>query len=184
MPPRQTSDLPNIWLLSDERNDAALEDALARLPQRSALVFRHYHLSPAKRRARFAVLAAKARGHGHAVIVSGAPTLALKWGADGVYGPPAALGSSEQLLRIATAHDLPELVAARRAGADAAMLSPVFATRSHDGARGLGPVRFRLLAAKAGLPVIALGGMDAARAKRLQCPRWAAIDGLASPPTP
>jgi len=58
------------------------------------------------------------------------------------------------------------------------LLSPVFPTRSHPGQPTLGPVRFRLLAARAGLPVIALGGMNRATARRLAWPRWAAIDGL------
>jgi thiamine-phosphate pyrophosphorylase len=62
--------------------------------------------------------------------------------------------------------------------ADAVVLSPVFATRSHPGATPLGPLRFRLLARRAGLPVIALGGMDARRARRIGATRWAAIDGL------
>jgi thiamine-phosphate pyrophosphorylase len=39
-------------------------------------------------------------------------------------------------------------------------------------------VRFRLLARQAGLPVIALGGMSAPRARALGWRCWAAIDGL------
>jgi thiamine-phosphate pyrophosphorylase len=41
-------------------------------------------------------------------------------------------------------------------------------------------VRFRLLAARAGVTVIALGGMTRRRAGRLRTPRWAAIDGISS----
>ena len=62
--------------------------------------------------------------------------------------------------------------------ADAVLLSPVFATRSHPGGARLGPLRFRLLAAKSRAPVIALGGMNHHTARRLRSPRWAAIDGL------
>jgi thiamine-phosphate pyrophosphorylase len=58
------------------------------------------------------------------------------------------------------------------------LLSPVFATRSHPGAATLGPVRFRLLAARSLVPVIALGGMDTRRARRLGTRDWAAVDGL------
>ena len=61
--------------------------------------------------------------------------------------------------------------------ADALVLSPVFATRSHPGAPPLGPLRFRLLARQARVPVIALGGMTARRAAALGA-AWAAIDGL------
>ena len=42
--------LPQLWLLSDARNDAGLEQALRRLPRGSGFVLRHYHLPPAERR--------------------------------------------------------------------------------------------------------------------------------------
>jgi thiamine-phosphate pyrophosphorylase len=62
--------------------------------------------------------------------------------------------------------------------ADAVLLSPVFPTRSHPGAAALGPARFRLMARHAQMPVVALGGMTVRTARRLDWPRWAAIDGL------
>jgi thiamine-phosphate pyrophosphorylase len=108
------------------------------------------------------------------VILSGSPTEARRWGADGSYGKPLRSPG----LRLVTAHSLREIAAARRAKAHAIVLSPVFATRSHPGAARLGPIRFRLLAARAGVPVIALGGMTAQCARRLGALHWAAIDGL------
>lgn len=170
--------LPQLWLISDARNDAALEIALARLPRGSGLVFRHYHLDPAARRARYRRLRALAKAHGHVVVLSGDAGLARRWRADGAYGPGGVLGRGAALLRLVTVHSLRELARARRA--DAVLLSPVFPTRSHPGGRLLGPLRFRLVAARARVPVIALGGMDATRARRLRWPRWAAIDGLAA----
>lgn len=176
--------LPSLWLLSDARNDAALEAALHRLPRGSGFIFRHYHLPPAARRARFAALAALARRRGHAVVLAGSMAQARRWGADGAYAAPERLGpggSGNGGLRLATAHSLRELAAARRTRADAVLLSPAFPTRSHPGGEALGPLRFRLLAGRAGLPVIALGGMDERGARRLRWPRWAAIDGLSPP---
>lgn len=82
------------------------------------------------------------------------------------------------MLRIVAVHDMRELGAAQRAGADAVMLSPAFPTRSHPGKRALGPVRFRLLARHASVPVIALGGMTFRRARSFDLRHWAAIDGL------
>jgi thiamine-phosphate pyrophosphorylase len=171
--------LPRIWLLSDARNDAVLEAALARLPRGSGFVFRHHHLAPADRRARFARLARIARARGHLVILAGTASAALAWGADGAYGAPRMLASRRAgLLALATVHDLDELAAARRIGADAVLLSPVFPTRSHPGAPTLGALRFRAIAARASMPVIALGGMNPGTARRLGWPRWAAVDGL------
>ena len=85
---RDKQSLPLIWLLSDARNDAQLEQALADLPRGSGFVFRHYHLSPEARRARFDTLAALARRRGHAVVLAGTQD----WGADGRYGAPSGWG--------------------------------------------------------------------------------------------
>lgn len=170
--------LPLLWLLSDARNDARLEAALARLPAGSGFVFRHYHLDDAARKARFARLAGIARERGHRLVVSGTPAQAREWGADGVYGRVDRLGEPDGLLRLATAHDGGEIQAAVAARADALFLSPVFPSRSHPGAKALGVHGFAVLAQQASVPVIALGGMTAARARALDWPRWGAIDGL------
>ncbi len=173
---------PQLWLLSDARNDAVLEAALARLPRGSGFIYRHYHLPPVERLARFARLARLARARGHTVVLADSALTAREWGADGIYGAPRALcPRRDDLLRLATVHSLAEMAAARRMGADAVLLSPVFATRTHPGAGFLGPLRWRLLAGKAGaMPVIALGGMNARTARRLNWPHWAAIDGLSA----
>lgn len=193
---RRQPSLPTLWLISDARNDAALERALRGLPRGSGFIFRHYHLDPATRRPRFDALARIARARGHMVVLAGTAKEARRWGADGSYGAsgpittcasggkwtgpyhctrsPPARGCG---LILATAHSLRQI--ARCRGADAILLSPVFPTRSHPGARALGPLRFHLLAARARVPVIALGGMNPARARRLRHARWAAIDGLA-----
>lgn len=170
--------LPRLWLISDARNDAGLEAALARLPRGNGFVFRHYHLDETDRRRRFDRLAAVARDGGQLVILSGTGELARAWGADGAYGAADGLGKQPGLLRLATAHNASELSLTNRAQADGVFLSPVFATRSHPGGDCLGVARFCALAALAEMPVIALGGMTAARARELDWPRWAAVDGL------
>ena len=168
--------LPRLWLISDARNDAALEKALARLPRGSGLIFRHYHLPEPERRARFRKLARLARLRGHCAVLSGTARQARCWGADGAYGAPQVLAKGPEVLRLATVHSLREL---RRAGrADAVLLSPLYPTRSHPGGTVLGPVRALLMACNARQPVIALGGMTPAKARRLPLFGWAAIDGL------
>ena len=177
MPARQT--FPELWLLSDERNDAALKEALRRLPRGSGFIFRHYHLPPEQRIARWFDLRGIARGRGHVTILADSSLTAREWGADGIYGAPRALyPTTRDLLTLATAHSLADIGLANSVGADAVLLSPAFPTRSHSGAAVLGPLRFRALAAHAQMPVIALGGMNAHTARRLDWPRWAAIDGL------
>ncbi|MGI8942971.1 MAG: thiamine phosphate synthase [Qipengyuania sp.] len=166
--------------MSDARNDARLNAALAQLPRGSGFVFRHYHLHPDARRVRFDDLAAIARDAGHLVALSGRGEEARRWGADGIYGH-AMLRPADGLIRLATAHDAAELQAANTAQADGVFLSPVFPTASHPHGRTLGAAAFLDLAGKSQVPVIALGGMTRARAEHLGWPRWGAIDGLAPP---
>lgn len=163
--------IPPLWLLSDARNDAVLEAVLKRLSKGSGFIFRHYHLNEAERFARYQRLRRLCRMRGIWVVLSGTEAQARRWRADAAYGEGAA---------IATAHSLRELRKAH--AAQAVLLSPVHATRSHPGAKSLGAVRFLMLAKAARVPVIALGGMTARRARALPMGRgihgWAAIDGL------
>lgn len=177
---RQSS-LPMLWLLSDARNDAALAPALTALPRGSGFVFRHHHLAPFERAARFRMLAPAARAGGHLVVVADDAATARAWGADGVYGAGVHAAVPGALLRLATAHRGEELAAAAASGVDGVFLSPVFATRSHPGAATLGVHGFHVLAQASPVPVIALGGMNPARARELAWPRWGAIDGLGLP---
>jgi thiamine-phosphate pyrophosphorylase len=171
--------LPRLWLISDARNDAQLARALKMLPRGSGFIYRHYHLPDPARWARFRMLRRIAKAQGHRVILADSALTARAWGADGIYGAPRSLTPRRHgLLHLATAHNLHEVGLAARLGADAVLLSPVFATATHPGGAVLGSVRFHLLARQSPLPVIALGGMTAAHARALNWPCWAAIDGL------
>ena len=166
--------VPRRVLLSDARNDAGLERALARLGTGDALVFRHYHLSGRERRQRFERLARLARLRGVAVIGARLPS---GWRVDGSYGSAREV-SGQGGVRLATAHSLQEIGAAVRARADAILLWPALRSTLHPGGIVLGPLRRLLLARQSPLPVIALGGMTRARARQLPIHGWAAIDGL------
>jgi thiamine-phosphate pyrophosphorylase len=61
----------------------------------------------------------------------------------------------------AAAHSLEALDRAAAAGADAALLSPVFQTGSHPDAPALGASEFARLSGLARIPVYALGGITA-----------------------
>lgn len=175
--------MPTLWLISDARNDAVLERAIRRLPLGSGLVFRHYHLEPKARRARFDRLAKLVRARGGMIVLAGDMRTAKRWRADGCYGAPVG-GADGTLIRLLTVHDMRELARAHRACGDVQVLiSPVFSTRTHPGGGALGVARFSSLARLSRLPVIALGGMTAARYRRIASAvtGWAAIDGLSHP---
>lgn len=163
MPRRQP--LPRLWLMTDERQGEGLWEALERLPRGSGVVFRHYGLAPAERRKLFDRVKRVAKRR-RLLMLAGTGLRG-----DGVHG------GRGRGFRSASAHNLRELKAAERSGAKLVFLSPVFPTRSHPGARTLGPVRFGLIAGQARIPVIALGGVDGRKARRLpNIYGWAGID--------
>lgn len=169
--------LPTLWLLTDERQGEALWTALARLPRGSGVVTRHYGLTDAPRASFLDRLERLARRRGLQLAhirhdVQRAKTL---------YAPPLSPVKRKGRALICPVHNSRELAAAHRAHADMILLSPLFPTRSHPGARGLGPSRFAALARISRMPVIALGGMgkrQAIRARRLGAVGWAGIDAF------
>jgi thiamine-phosphate pyrophosphorylase len=164
--------LPRVWMLTDERQGEAMWDAIARLPKGTGVVVRHYSLPLVDR----LQMARRIREAGRYVAFAGTDDEARKAGTQAVYGTSRRRGG---LPRLYPVHNHSEIRAAERAGAALLLLSPVFPTRSHPGARTLGPSRFARLAASARTPVIALGGMTSTRFTRLQklgAQGWAAID--------
>jgi thiamine monophosphate synthase len=117
-------------------------------------------------------------------LVAGDAALARRVKADGVHLPQYQLrGGRPAGLKIVTAacHTRAALARAAAVGVDLALVSPVFATRSHAGAPALGPHRFARLIRGAAVPVAALGGITPQTAKRLRplnVAGVAAIDGL------
>jgi len=170
---RSNQPLPRLWLMTDERQGEGVLDAVARLPEGAGIVFRHYRLPEVARRDLFERVRA---AHPGLLLLAGPAALADRWGADGRHGRGQGLG-----LKSAPVHDYAEIRAAERNGADLLFLSPVFATASHPGAKTLGVARFAWLARRTPLPVIALGGMNAARGQRLAsfgAYGWAGIDAF------
>ena len=161
--------------------------AAAALPAGAAVVLRHYDIPEPEREDLGRRLAALCRRRGLALLVAGDLRLAIRLGAAGLHLPehrlaaiPAARRHGLPLVTVA-AHGEATLMRAAGLGADAALLSPVFATASHPGTRTLGPVRFARLVHRAKLPVYALGGIDSMTAPRLTgsgAAGLAAIGGL------
>jgi thiamine-phosphate pyrophosphorylase len=175
--------LPALVLMTD---DERLPDPLAAaraLPRGSMIVVRARQSS---HRAKLAwSLRAIARDRGLSLLVANDPALADRVQACGLHLSEAnARRAAEwrarrpQWLITAAAHSLAACSRARQWGADAAFLAPVFATATHPNERGLGPVRARVLAGMAPLPVYALGGMTAQSATRLRHSEFAGIAAI------
>jgi thiamine-phosphate pyrophosphorylase len=161
---RRRQSLPHLWLMTDERLGDGLWHALERLPRGGGVIFRHYATPPAERRRLFDAVRRVARRRGLLLLLAGSPREAVGWRADGAHGRSPHSRAARPLVRTAPAHGPADL----RRRIDALLLSPVFATRSHPGAPVIGPVRFGLWLRNAAVPVIALGGMDAGRLRRLK----------------
>jgi thiamine-phosphate pyrophosphorylase len=171
--------------MTDERQGEALFPALERLPRGGGVVFRHYSLPEPERRLLFDEVRGVTCRRGLLLMLGGDSELAAAWRADGSHGLCGGHASARGLLRSASVHNLEELRAAESAGADFIFVSPVFPTRSHPDAPALGTEGFAAIACQARVPVIALGGMDEARARSLSglgMYGWAGIDAWAPEP--
>jgi len=149
---RQT--VPSQWLVADERSGDGLWSALRRLPRGSGVLFL-YREMPKRQRAR---LLAKLRNRGRQ---------------RGLLLADEAAGEAARI------HDLAELRSALLRRTPLIFLSPIFSTRSHPEWTPLSRLKAAAMIRVATAPVIALGGMNEKRfrrVKRLGFQGWAGID--------
>lgn len=171
MRPRHPAIVPRLWLMTDERMPDLIA-SVRRLPRGSGIVFRHYKTPLHERRRLFRRLHRIAVARGLLIVRAGGDRMA------GEAGTHARRGGGFATWPV---HDRKEAVRAVRCGADALFVSPIHATRSHAGARGIGGREGRRIGQGFGVPLIALGGMDARRFRHLAARGfhgWAAIDAL------
>jgi thiamine-phosphate pyrophosphorylase len=173
--------LPRLWFLTDPKRTLNPERSAERLPAGAGVIYRHYGAMD-----RFSIgakLARICRRRRLILLVSADPLLAQRIGADGVHWPERRVrGGLARRTRITTmsAHGYRAVMRARRLGADAVILSPVFESASPSADPAMGALRFRQMARSAGLPVYALGGVSAANASSAMshAAGWAAIDSV------
>jgi thiamine-phosphate pyrophosphorylase len=173
---------PRLWLFTDPLRLPDPLPVAARLPRGAGVVARGLAPDALRRLARLA----RARGIILVVAAEGRAALALRAGlhlperraARGLlpFLRARRAGAPWALLTLADHGGQSGARRARRLQPDLAFLSPVFATASHPGAPGLGPLRWAALARRLPGGVAALGGIGAGNARRL--PRRAA--GLAA----
>jgi thiamine-phosphate pyrophosphorylase len=187
--PRGRIRLPALLFMTDPARVPDPEAVARRLPSGSGVAFRAFDAPDAVARGRR--LAAIARRRRLALLAGADPGLARAIGARGVHLPERVGQLAAPIRRArpdwivtAAAHDARAVLRALRAGADAVVISPVFESRSPSAGRPLGPLRFAVLARLAKGRAYALGGVDAATAKRLLgsgAMGLAAVDGLLEP---
>jgi thiamine-phosphate pyrophosphorylase len=180
--------LPALILMTDEVRVPDPLAAARALPRGSAVILRH---TDAEARAKLGhALIELVRDRRLMLLVAGDAPLAAEIGAHGLHLPEARMRDAVHWRALrpwwtitAAAHSARALATARIAGVDAALLAPVFATPSHPERKPLGLLRARLIAARAAIPVYALGGVNAETVARLAHANFAgiaAIGGLLS----
>jgi thiamine-phosphate pyrophosphorylase len=175
--------LPRLLFFTDPARTPNLEAVAARLPRGAGVVFRAFGAKDAVERGRRLVRAAHRRG---VMVLAGADAgLAAAIGADGIHLPERLAGRAVGLKRgrpgwivTCAAHSEAAIVRARRAGADAVVVSPVFESASPSAGRALGALKFTMLVNDAGVPVYALGGVSARTVRRLSGVRLAGVAGV------
>jgi thiamine-phosphate pyrophosphorylase len=173
--------VPALFFFTDPARIADPVAVAERLPRGAVVVYRHFGATDRGLVARR--LARICRQRRLKLLIAADPSLAVRVGADGVHWPerllPAQRGPG--LVTVA-AHDAAGLARAAAFGADAVILAPIFPTRSGSGRAPIGLFRASQWARAAALPVVALGGVTAARARRLAGRGFAglaAVDALA-----
>jgi thiamine-phosphate pyrophosphorylase len=184
--------LPALIFMTDRVRAPDPFAVIARLGPDCAVIFRDYDSAARPLLAQELLNACRANNVTFLVGSDGA--LAESAGADGLHIPehliaeiPTWRQKHANWLITTAAHSAKALTAAHAAGADAALLSPVFATKSHPETQNgtkptLGADGFALLAEASPLPVYALGGINpenAAKIKGRNVAGLAAIGALA-----
>ena len=177
--------LPPLILMTDSKRLPDPEAALSGLDRGNAIILRHYDDPNREELARR--LVSRCRQRGIRLLIAGDVRLAAAVGADGVHLPEALArrGPGNWIrwrrpgwLVTAAAHSPAALFLAEKAGADAALLSPVFPTLSHPGGRTIGPLLFAAWRRSSPLPVYALGGLSLTSVRRLAASGAAGIAGI------
>jgi thiamine-phosphate pyrophosphorylase len=165
--------LPGLLFFTDPVRTPDPETIAARLPRGAAIVFRAFGAADAEARGRRLKAIAKARG---LILLVGADArLAARLGADGVHLPERLAHRARWLkaahpgwIVTAAAHSARAARQELAAGADAVVVSTVFASRSASAGRPMGPVRLALLVRGVNGSVYGLGGIDNKKARLLK----------------
>jgi thiamine-phosphate pyrophosphorylase len=171
--------VPRLIVMTDRARLPDPAVVAAQLPRGSLIILRDYDAPD--RRALGEIWRRLTRQYGLLLSVAADPALAQALKADGLHWPqgllPARIRGPNRLVT-ASAHDQASVRRASRAGVDLVILSPVFPTQSHEGARPLRLYQFRRLLRAARVPIAALGGLNASNVRHLIAPRPAAFAGI------
>jgi len=169
--------------MTDEDRGGDPFDMVRQLPKNSILIFRHY-TDPTRVQLAHQIVRACRRA-GVYCLIAGDIGLARKSKSDGVHFPEHQLGRlpvrrfmPTQWITTGAAHNHKSIRRIEVLGLDAALLSPVFSSKSHPGAKALGIWKFTVISRRAEVPVIALGGVRVDHLRRLRLAGASGVAGI------
>ena len=150
--------------MSDAHRGGDPLEVIKTLPKGSFMIFRHYQ---EKNRAALAKkVLSKCRQRKILCLIGADIQLALKLNADGVHLPEAHLKKighrpkvHKNMIITAATHSFKMVRRAYSLKINAAILSPVYKTKSHPGAPTIGRLQFAKICKHSKIPIIALGGI-------------------------
>jgi thiamine-phosphate pyrophosphorylase len=164
--------LPLVWFVTDPARTPDPAVIAARLPRGAGVIFRGFGRPDSAATA--TRLAGIARRRGLVLLIGADEALAAAVGADGVHLPercwtrlPRMRARHPLWLLTVAAHSPAALRRAGTVGADAALVSAVFDSRSPSAGRPIGPLRLARQVRTGSTPVFALGGVRERTARRL-----------------
>lgn len=165
--------LPALLFFTDPARTPRPEAVASRLPAGAAVVFRAFGADDAFERGQR--LRAIARRRKLSLLVGADAGLARRLGARGVHLPERLAHRARRLkaahpgwIVTAAAHSERAARKGLASGADAVVVSTVFASRSASAGAPLGPLRLAALARRVGGPIYGLGGIDNKKARLLK----------------
>ena len=169
------SRMPPIVYMTDELRTPNPLPSIKNLAPGSAVIFRHYNF---KFRLNLGLdIRCMCNKHDLLFFVAGDYSLAQNLGADGLHLPEHMLSNAKlqtmlwknnrKKLITASAHCKRSLTKCNTLPIDAALVSPVFPTKSHSNKAALGISKFQTLAKTSSIPIYALGGINNKNATQL-----------------
>ncbi|MEQ1618844.1 MAG: thiamine phosphate synthase [Terricaulis sp.] len=159
--------LPALFFLTDPERTPDPEATISQLPPGAGVIYRHFGVANRRETARR--LSALCRKRQLVFLIAADPELAASVAAHGVHWPERMLCAARvgRGLMTGAAHSAHAVARWHDAGADACVLSPIFATKSASGREPLGLFKASQIAYGSRIPVIALGGISSNNARTL-----------------
>ncbi len=171
----EVSFLPPVIYMTDEVRVPNPLSSIAKLAPGNGVIFRHY--AAQQKRELALKINALCRERNLIFLVAGDYALARDLEADGLHLPEYLVDSPSLNVRnwrqrpnkllTAAAHSLRSLKKCQDLNVDAALISPIFPTKSHVGQKAIGVLGLTKMSRTAHIPVYALGGISDKNASQL-----------------